>query len=86
MFLAEEAWVTMDPIIEALVSGASDDTIMMMLEEQEDRKGEVGAKDQEEQKTAYRSCIKVKGRPILPPVMTQEVGWVHLIYFLLFSS
>ena len=66
----------MDPIIEALVTGASDDTIMEMLAEKE--KDEVVQEteeneEEEEKQPKYKSCIKVRGRPILPPVMTEEV-------------
>jgi len=67
----------MDPIIEALVTGASDDTIMEMLAEKEKEEGveelEEKEKKEEDQPPKYRSCIKVRGRPILPPVMTEEV-------------
>ena len=64
----------MDPIIEALVTGASDDTIMEMLAEKEKEEGvEEMEEKEEDQPPKYRSCIKVRGRPILPPVMTEEV-------------
>merc|ERR1719447_137592 len=67
----------MDPIIEALVTGASDDTIMEMLAEKEKEEGveelEEKEEKEEDQPPKYRSCIKVRGRPILPPVMTEEV-------------
>ena len=68
----------MDPIIEALVSGASDDTIIEMLAEKEKEEGIEGheeekKEDKEEKQPKYRSCIKIRGRPILPPVMTEEV-------------
>ena len=63
----------MDPIIEALVTGASDDTIMEMIAEKEKEEGVEEQEEKEDQPPKYRSCIKVRGRPILPPVMTEEV-------------
>ena len=67
--------ISMDPIIEALVTGASDDTIMEMLAEKEKGAEEHEEKEgkEEDQSPKYRSCIKVRGRPILLPVMTEEV-------------
>jgi hypothetical protein len=26
----------------------------------------------------YVSCVRIKGRPILPPVMTEELRWIIL--------
>ena len=66
----------MDTIIEALVTGASDETILEMIaekdKEQQDHQNEAENKEEVEQ-PKYRSCIKIHGRPILPPVMTEEV-------------
>ena len=57
----------MDPIIEALVTGASDDTIMEMLAEKEKGEGaEELVEKEKDQPPKYRSCIKIRGRPILP--------------------
>ena len=66
----------MDTIIEALVTGASDETILEMIAEKE-KEEEVHQNEEENKEEVeqpkYRSCIKIRGRPILPPVMTDEV-------------
>ena len=66
----------MDTIIEALVTGVSDETILEMIAEKE-KEEQVHQNEEENKEGAeqpkYRSCIKIRGRPILPPVMTDEV-------------
>ena len=60
----------MKDIIQALLSGASDDEILEMVnsKEMEVKKNNEKPENNEQ----YTSCIKINGKPILSPVLTQQ--------------
>ena len=64
--------LSMDDIIKALLNGATDQTILDMLEEFEfeHKKNEEASDDA--RRPEYESCIKVNGQSLLPPVMTDQ--------------
>ena len=62
--------VSMDDVIQALLSGATDERILELLAELE--KSDDNEVNFAEKDVDYKSCIKVNGEPILPPVMTEE--------------
>lgn len=57
----------MDTINQLVLAGAAEETVLEALSEQPS--GDVG----ERAERKYVSCVRVKGRPILPPVMTEEL-------------
>ena len=59
----------MEDVIRALLGGASDQSILDMLEKLETDSEATGGESETQE---FVSCVKVGGSPILPPVMTEE--------------
>ena len=62
----------MEDVIRALLGGASDQSILDMLEKLETDSEATGGEVGESETQEFVSCVKVGGSPILPPVMTEE--------------
>ena len=63
----------MEGVIQALLSGASDDKILEMVAEIEAQdENNKSQNDNFASGEVYNSCIKINGKPILPPVMTED--------------
>ena len=61
----------MEDVIRALLAGASDQTILEMLERLE-KESEIQTEGEDAESRKYESCVTLRGAPILPPVMTEE--------------
>ena len=73
----------MDEINQLVLAGAPDADILDALaqrsgvDSEEESGNKHGATGGHVGRRAYESCVKIRGRPILPPVMTEELRYLY---------